>query len=135
MFVNAKQKNQALPQKNLRAKQNLPPKTGASVKTQSSKNVSCVFKNSKLPTSKIKKKGSIIVQQDENDKNYKNLDTKCSLNPIEEKPKLSSLPFIRSNSVSVNNSNFPLRSNSGLNFIGGYRKGSKEEINKWLMRI
>ena len=85
MFVNAKQKNQALPQKNLRAKQNLPPKTGASVKTQSSKNVSCVFKNSKLPTSKITKKGSVIVQQDENDKNYKNLDTKCSLNPIEEK--------------------------------------------------
>jgi hypothetical protein len=65
------------------------------------------------------------------------------LNSSEEKPKLGSLPFIRSNSVRMNNNNisnnniqsFPLRGNSGLNVMGELKKNDQDEINKWLMRI
>ena len=86
MFVNAKQKNQALPQKNLKTKPSFPSKPGAvSSKAQSSKNVNCVFKNSKNPKAS-KQSTKVNYPQDENDKNYKNLDPKLtSLNPIEEK--------------------------------------------------
>lgn len=65
------------------------------------------------------------------------------LHSSEEKPKLGSLPFIRSNSVRMNNNNisnnnvqsFPLRGNSGLNVMGELKKNDQDEINKWLMRI
>lgn len=67
-----------------------------------------------------------------------NMNNEIGLSTIEEKPKLGLLPFIRSNSLRINTNNMvsnPMRTNSTCSVIDQSKRSSKEEINKWLMRI
>ena len=71
--------------------------------------------------------------------NVFNMNNDMGLEIIQEKPiMLGSLPFIRSNSLRMSSNNLvnrPMRTNSSYAVAEQTKRSSKEEINKWLMRI
>lgn len=71
--------------------------------------------------------------------NVFNMNNDMGLEIIQEKPiMLGSLPFMRSNSLRMSSNNLvnrPMRTNSSYTVADQTKRSSKEEINKWLMRI